>query len=330
MYIFKSKSIFKKNSTISENDVISAYELFLDRKPESQEAINNHLQAKSHKELIFNFIRSPEFISKNYDQTLGSKLVEIGDPKVDVFISDENLQQCLQIVKSSWTHLGLTKPHFSVLTDANYLPEKFANNSELFWQSGENEKMRILDILKKYHIFNFEELEFSELGCGVGRITNAVAKVFKSVNGYDISSNHIDIAINRSRALNINNIKFDVTAESPLSRFNKTNIFYSRIVLQHNPPPIIYILIDNMLKALEPGGLALFQVPTFRVGYEFNITKYLSEDHALDMQMHFIPQRFIFDLVKENQCKILEVREDNSIGMLGDAISNLFIVMKEK
>ena len=85
-----------------------------------------------------------------------------------------------------------------------------------------------------------------------------------------------------------------------------------------------------MLKALNPGGIALFQVPTFKIGYEFDISKYLSEDHELDMQMHCIPQNNIFDAIFKNSCKLLEVREENSIGMLGEAISNLFIVMKEK
>ena len=327
----RSQSKLKdKNSKIFEIDVILAYELFLNRKPESQEVITNHLRAKNYKELVFNFIRSVEFISKNYNKSMSVNLVEIGNYKVDVFISNENLHRCLEIIKLSWTHLGLTKPHFSVLTNANYLPEKFEINSDSFWKSGDNEKIMILDILKKYNIFNFKELDFSELGCGVGRVTNSVAREFKSIHGYDISSNHIALAKNRSKELNINNINFSVVAENPLEDYTKTDIFYSRIVLQHNPPPIIYILIGNMLKALKPGGFALFQVPTFKIGYEFDISKYLSKDHQLDMQMHFIPQRYIFDLVQNNQCKVLEVREDNSIGMLGHAISNFFIVTKEK
>ena len=158
----RSQSKLKdKNSKISEIDVILAYELFLNRKPESQEVITNHLRAKNYKELVFNFIRSVEFISKNYNKSMSVNLVEIGNYKVDVFISNENLHRCLEIIKLSWTHLGLTKPHFSVLTNANYLPEKFEINSDSFWKSGDNEKIMILDILKKYNIFNFKELDFS-------------------------------------------------------------------------------------------------------------------------------------------------------------------------
>lgn len=318
-----------QNPTISESDVILAYELFLDRKPESQDVINNHLQAKNYKELIYNFIHSDEFKERNSPNFVSMLPMDTINPKVDIFISKENLSKCIEIIKSSWEHLGLTRPHFSVLTDLSYLPENFNNNSELFWNSGNNEKNTILSILKKFHIVNLNELEFSELGCGVGRVTTAIAKEFKFVQGYDISSNHISIALNRSNELNINNINFTVTAQNPLLDFNKTDIFYSKIVLQHNPPPIIYILINNMLKALKPGGIALFQVPTFKIGYEFDISKYLSKDHELDMQMHCIPQNIIFDAIYKNSCKLLEVREENSIGMMGEAISNFFIVMKE-
>jgi hypothetical protein len=46
------------------------------------------------------------------------------------------------------------------------------------------------------------------------------------------------------------------------------------------------------------------------------------------MQMHCIPKKYIFDLIAEFNCRLLDVREDNSIGMLESSISNIFVIQK--
>ena len=71
----------------------------------------------------------------------------------------------------------------------------------------------------------------------------------------------------------------------------QADLVYSVIVLQHNPPPVIHMLVRAFLKALNPGGVAYFQVPTYRVGYRFSPGEYLENEgktHAM-MEMHVIP-----------------------------------------
>jgi hypothetical protein len=107
------------------------------------------------------------------------------------------------------------------------------------------------------------------------------------------------------------------------------DFFYSRIVFQHNPPPLIRILIKAGLGALRQQGIAIFQVPTYASGYTFHVQDYLSTDSNADMEMHRIPQPEIFSLIVNTGCRVMEVREDNCIGRQGSWISNTFIVKRE-
>src|SRR5271169_236009 len=59
----------------------------------------------------------------------------------------------------------------------------------------------------------------------------------------------------RSRRLN--------RPKSSLARLTNVDLFFSIIVLQHNPPPVILGILDAAFAGLRPGGLAFFQVPTY-------------------------------------------------------------------
>ena len=68
------------------------------------------------------------------------------------------------------------------------------------------------------------------------------------------------------------------------------------IVLQHNPPPVIRLIVRAFLKALNPGGMAYLQVLSYRVGYRSSPGEYLENEakkHVM-MEMHVLPQRVPF------------------------------------
>lgn len=104
--------------------------------------------------------------------------------------------------------------------------------------------------------------------------------------------------------------------------------FFSRIVFQHNPPPLIGKLIKNALQSLCPGGVAIFQVPTYGNGYSFSVKEYLAIRSRLDMEMHCIPQSEIFAIIAQEGCQSVELREDDAIGRRGTWISNMFVVRR--
>jgi hypothetical protein len=45
------------------------------------------------------------------------------------------------------------------------------------------------------------------------------------------------------------------------------------------------------------------------------------------MEMHVFPQRELFELIKEQGCRVVEVREDNYVGSR-NMISNSILVVK--
>jgi len=109
--------------------------------------------------------------------------------------------------------------------------------------------------------------------------------------------------------------------------FQKTvDLIYSVIVLQHNPPPIIHRVIVQFMRALNPGGIAFFQLPTYKEGYRFLLEEYLGKESMQEeMEMHALPQNAVFEIVREENGKLLEVVEDFSTSW---GLSNTFLVQK--
>jgi SAM-dependent methyltransferase len=104
------------------------------------------------------------------------------------------------------------------------------------------------------------------------------------------------------------------------------DLWFSHIVLQHNPPPVIANVLRRMFSMLAPGGVAIFQVPTYSPGYRFNAEVYLAEPRQKNIEMHCLPQPVVFKLAAQAGCIPLEVREDLAMGY--PWISNIFVFRK--
>lgn len=321
---------------ISKEEVVWAYRMILGREPESEDVIKKQMKNKDISAIRETFLNSPEYIQKcnlavgNMEKFTFFPL-DLARNEIEHEATEKDLAKCIAKIKEAWSHLGVIKPHFSVLTDDKFLPDNLGQNLETFWKSGENEVLQLEKILTR-HNFSLKSIFSSkicvEFGCGVGRVTTALSSRFSKVHGYDISQGHLNQASKRAEEIKLSNCHFHLCAENFLEEIEKCDFFYSRIVFQHNPPPVINQLIRNALKALKPDGIAIFQVPTYQIGYSFSIMKWLKSEHKLDMQMHCLPQHVIFSIATQEKCDILEVREDNSTGAPDKFISNLFVIKK--
>lgn len=250
--------------------------------------------------------------------------------EVDTDASDDQLTACLEKIRAAWTHLGIVKPHWSVLTHNEFLPENLAGSIDAFYASGEGESAGIENILARHDCFSLSEKICLEYGSGVGRVTMGLARRFAWVHGYDISPGHLSHAAERAQEIGLTNITFHLCSENLLTQLNECDVAYSRIVFQHNPPPVQNRLIKNLLGALKPGGTAIFQVLTYMKDYHFNTREWLRKRHTLDMQMHCLPQQKIFEIIAAENCIPLEVGEDDAAGHLDSRISNTFVARKLK
>jgi SAM-dependent methyltransferase len=299
-----------------------AYRTFLNREPESEEAIRFHMDAPGIEALHRIFLDSAEFREK---YAAPAKILPIDVPAnpVEVSVSEETLETLLAHVRRCWEHMGGERPHHSVITVPEFLPEAFKANEARFWAGGEHEALVLEKGLARHGITRLKELACVELGCGVGRVTGPLSRRFASVDAYDISAPHIEIA--RTRA---STAHFHLLRDLPIA-FTPADVFYSWIVLQHNPPPVMALLIRSALDCLRPGGVAVFQIPTYEIGYSFSVQGYLRRvSSARDMEMHCLPQREIFRIAAEAGCRLLEVREENSTGRMGTDVSNLFVIQR--
>ncbi|HIJ75464.1 MAG TPA: class I SAM-dependent methyltransferase [Deltaproteobacteria bacterium] len=317
---------------VTRDEVIWAYRLLLGRYPESESVIQHHTQCVNIEALRENFMLSAEFsniLFSTNKSTFPLLPLDVAKIEVDTTASDAQLIALIGKIKAVWTHLGISRPHFSVLTHPQFLPENLSGSINEFWESGEQEAERLERILARYEFFSLATKTCVEFGCGVGRVTMPLARRFARVHGYDISPGHLSHADKRAAEEAIYNVSLHQCSETFLAALHECDVFYSMIVFQHNPPPLISRLIRNALHSLKSGGIAVFQVPTYQKGYRFETAEWLGTDHPLEMQMHCLPQQHIFEIVDEEKCKLLEVREDDSTGA-PDQISNTFIILKNE
>jgi SAM-dependent methyltransferase len=317
---------------VTREEVIWSYRTILGREPESEDVVTIHLKSRDFPSLRESFLRSPDFIGNRDIATalpgIASLPMDLPKNEIEFDASMTQISQCLEKIKSAWSHLGITRPYFSVLTDRNFLPENFKDNADRFWASGEREADDVERILTGIGFVDLPTKNCVEYGCGVGRVTTGLARRFGRVDAYDISQGHLTQAELHAQAVGAENICYHLCAEDVLEELTPCDFLYTKLVLQHNPPPIIVQLVKRALRSLNADGIGIFQVPTYQVGYHFRIDEWLAAEAPLDMQMHCLPQEVLFAIIVEEHCTLLSVREDNAIGEPDRFISNTFVVRK--
>jgi SAM-dependent methyltransferase len=119
----------------------------------------------------------------------------------------------------TWESLGQTDPLWAILSTE----ETRGNHWDLatFFQTGEDEVERLFYLLKGLDI-SFSRGRALDFGCGVGRVTQALATRFDSVDGVDIAASMIRRASEYNR--HQDRCTYHVNASSDLRLF-KTSTF---------------------------------------------------------------------------------------------------------
>ena len=106
-----------------------------------------------------------------------------------------------------------------------------------------------------------------EIGCGAGRMTQPLSRLFGRVSGVDVSPEMIASA--RAALGNCDNVEFHVNNGSDLSMFPNEHFDFaiSAIVFQHIPKrAIVENYISETWRVLHPGSLFKFQVQGHPIG----------------------------------------------------------------
>jgi SAM-dependent methyltransferase len=312
-------------SRVTEEAVVWAYQLLLDVQIPPGTEVGGLLAAYPDISSLRNAIlTSREFRSK-VPHSLRFPL-DGAEPALAVewTVADSDLELLVERVTRTWTDLGERDPFWSVLTAEKYRGRPSEETVREFFETGASEVQRLRGILAHCGKTLGSRGRCLELGCGLGRVTRHLSAYFGATTGADISSTHLNLAREMAIRESYTAIEW-LHLDSPrsLEKLPEADFIYSNIVLQHSPPPIIDLVLRRFARLLRPGGIAVFQLPTYRYGYRFAASPYLKTPET-GMEMHVFPQWRVFDIFAMEGATPLAVLEDGATGDLWGR-SNLFV-----
>src|SRR5262245_46241457 len=167
----------------------------------------------------------------------------------------------LRALRRHWDRLGRQDPLWAVLTD----PEKRHGGWDVdqFFRAGADELSAILEHAAQLGL-DVPRRRALDFGCGVGRVTRAMAGAFERSDGVDISASMLRIARRHNR--DPSRCVYHLNVARDLSIFPDASFtfVFSTLVLQHIAPHDSKRYIRELLRVVAPGGLLVFQVPSHR------------------------------------------------------------------
>ena len=179
-----------------------------------------------------------------------------------------------------------------------------------------------------------------DFGCGVGRISRAMADHFAEVVGVDASESMIEQA--RILHADCDRCRFLLNREPSLGILPTASfpVVYSRIVLQHIEPAIARKYITELIRVLIPGGVLMFQLPEsgtieafenapvagglkriiprrLVVGWRRLKFRAIASRQADGIEMFGMPRRRVEQIIRRAGGRLLEAIPDSSHGERG-------------
>lgn len=160
-------------------------------------------------------------------------------------------------MRRNWDEWARNDAMWSVLTS----PDKRGNqwDPDAFFATGEDVISCEMEILRGMRMAPSAEGRALDFGCGLGRLTNAIAGHVRLAQGVDISEEMVRKA--RELVRRPGKVEFVHNPRSDLSAFDggAYDLVYSDITLQHIPTEIQARYLCDFLRLLKPGGVARFQ-----------------------------------------------------------------------
>jgi SAM-dependent methyltransferase len=131
-------------------------------------------------------------------------------------------------------------------------------DQETFWRGGDKVLEEILDRLDARIR---PEDEIVDIGCGIGRMTRALAARGAGVRAIDVSERMLELAREHNPSLdNVEWLLGDGHSLRPIAD-GSVDVCHSHVVFQHIPDPEVTLgYVREMGRVLRPGGWAAFQV----------------------------------------------------------------------
>jgi SAM-dependent methyltransferase len=229
----------------------------------------------------------------------------------------------LRKLRRNWDRLGNDDPMWAILSD----PSKRGNQWERdeFFGSGVEEINAALEKATAYH-WSLERRRALDFGCGVGRLTAALAAHFDEVHGVDVAPSMIAKA---KQFVGSDRCQFHANDADDLSLFADGcfDFIYSRITLQHIPPKLAVRYVAEFGRVLAPNGLLMIQIPSTPTGVPARWRRMIPRgvwelwydakseiDEVARCRMFGVPVDKVADQLLTGGCQLLSITPDDSAG----------------
>jgi 2-polyprenyl-3-methyl-5-hydroxy-6-metoxy-1,4-benzoquinol methylase len=223
----------------------------------------------------------------------------------------------LATVKKTFEKFGRDDPLYAVLSRKGLRHNKW--DPDEFFQTGNREIGRVLRYVDALRL-PLARRRALDFGCGVGRLSQALAEHFQQVVGVDIAESMIEHACRYNRHGERVRYLLNTTDRLQILDAESFDFVYSSLTLQHIPPEPAGAYIREFFRVLRPGGVAVFQVPNGRPYKAGSIRAwwYRIERRHLQpiwkvlrgrspVQMHYIPRGQVQSIVEGCGGRIVDV-----------------------
>ena len=227
-------------------------------------------------------------------------------------------------IREQWEALGASDPYWAVLTHADKKGGRW--DKAAFFATGVAEIDGIEQRLAELAASPDRNLAL-DYGCGVGRLTRALAARFERVIGVDISQAMLDEA--RRANHEVANIEFVRGNGRDLAGVADASIdfLYSNIVLQHSSPDHQRSIIREFCRVMSPRGVLVFQTPSY-ANYRtvqgvlhavlgnrvLNLARRFVYGKRGVMELHTLDKAEVLTLLQVGRMRLLEAQRYDSAG----------------
>ena len=235
-----------------------------------------------------------------------------------------------------WNELAQLDPHWAILTSPG---KRFGRwDSDEFFATGTAEAETFMQRAVELGLPK-ERGRALDFGCGLGRMTRALAAHFEEVVGVDISEEMIRGARDANR--DVEGASFVVNRADDLGQFPDASfdLVYSVIVLQHVPDrAAIESYVREFCRILRPGGLAVFTLPShipaiFRLQWRRRLYQALRRLgvsagflyrrlHLMPIAMSYVPEGDMSGIVVASGARMVTIDTQGAQGVLNAGLKN--------
>jgi SAM-dependent methyltransferase len=229
----------------------------------------------------------------------------------------------LNKLQESWEGFAQVDPFWAICADAKRLGNRWTK--EEFFATGQNEIGRVIQYVQSLGLKPWRTASALDFGCGVGRLTRAMARYFDQCQGVDISPTMIRMAKEFNK--DCPGCHFWLNERDDLKLFSDGSFgfIYTSIVLQHMSRKLVERYLLELTRVLKVGGVFVFQVPErertpvlrklrTKVALRRRVNRLLGRRsvYAFHMEMHCFPEKAIRKLLSGQPVRIVDVKLTNS------------------